>query len=293
MLRENDFVINDQNFQERCRITEINGERIGSDIGYGLVPRNYGEMPVGSIPGSITFEAVNDMALIPMEEWPERIADKVANKSQLSDIRNVANNGSPFPSLDQNGKGYCWAHSGTSAVMLLRARDNQPYVRLSAYAIACIIKNYRDQGGWGAQGLDFIRERGVPSVEFWPEKSMSRSNDNAQTWANAALHKVNEGWIDLQAAQYDRNLSAQQVGTCLLSNQPVIVDYNWWGHSVCAMDLVDAYPNRSARDASRYGVRILNSWSDQWGQNGTGVLTDRKAWPDGATAPRSITLSDL
>ena len=186
----------------------------------------------------------------------------------------------------------CWAHSCTAAAILLRAVAGMPYVRLSAYAVACIIKNYRDQGGWGAQGLDFIRERGVPSVEHWPEKSVDRSNDNPATWENAALHKVSEGFIDLDEPQYDRRLTFQQVGTCLLSNIPVVGDFNWWGHSVCVMDLVDVDTSKPATDMRRYGVRIWNSWRDSWGTNGTGVLTGSKAIPDGATAPRSIALSD-
>lgn len=292
MLRDDDFVINDENWRERCLVREVNGEKVGSEIGYGLVPRNYGAVPVGSMEGSVTFEAVTDMPLIPMEEWPERIAEKVAKKSQLSDIWRTANNGGPIPSLDQNGRGYCWSHSAVTAAITLRAVANMPYVRLSAYAVACIIKNYRDEGGWGAQALDWIIKHGVPSVEFWPEKSVNRNNDNEAMRANASLHKISEGWIDLQAAQYDRTLSAQQVGTCLLSNVPGIFDYNFWRHSVGGHDLVDVYPNRSARDLRRYGVRIKNSWTDSYGTQGWGVLTDSKAWPDGATAPRSIMLSN-
>lgn len=184
-------------------------------------------------------------------------------------------------------------YSGTAAVMLLRAKANMPYVRLSAHAGACIIKNYRDQGGWGAQGLDRLRSHGQPSVQHWPEKSMNRSNDKPETWENAALHKVTEGFIDLDAAQYDRKLSFQQVLTCLLRNIPVIADFNHWGHSVCLMDAVDFAPNKSNRDESRYAVRLINSWTDNWGTRGTGVLTGRKAIPDGATAPRAVVVSDL
>ena len=168
-----------------------------------------------------------------------------------------------------------------------------PYVRLSAHAGACVIKNYRDQGGWGAQGLDRLRSHGQPSVQFWPEKSMNRANDKPGTWENAALHKVTEGFIDLDAAQYDRKLSFQQVLTCLLRNIPVIADFSHWGHSVCLMDAVDFAPNKSNRDESRYAVRLINSWTDNWGTRGTGVLTGRKAIPDGATAPRAVVVSDL
>jgi hypothetical protein len=279
MLQPDDFIVNDSNIPD--------GKR-------GLIPRDYSANPLGSYEGSTVFGALNEeLPLIDWQEMPDRIAEKVANKSQLSDIRNRGDNGRPIKSLDQNGQGYCWMYSGTMAAMLLRAKANMPHVRLSGHAGACIIKNFRDQGGWGAAGLDRLMSHGQPSIEFWPEKSMRREHDNPRTWENAALHKVLEGWIEIEAAQYDRNLSFQQTLTSLLYDIPVIGDYNHWGHSVCLMDAVDVYPNKRATDPGRYGVRLINSWTDNWGNNGTGVLTDRKAVPDGATAPRSITLSDI
>lgn len=180
--------------------------------------------------------------------------------------------------------GNCWAHSPTIATMLLRAKANMPYVRLSAYAIACIIKQYRDEGGWGAHALDFISTKGVPSVEFWPEKSMARTNDKPETWANAKTHRVTEGWADISAAVYDRDLTFDQVATALLLNFPVIGDFNWWGHSICLMDLVEV-------ERGSFGVRFINSWSDKWGENGEGILQGKKAIPDGATAARVTTAS--
>lgn len=245
-------------------------------MGHGLIPRNYSLYPRGCY-GSV--QAV-DMPIIPKSEWSDRIREKVAAKSQLSDIRLTGNNGGIIPSVDQGQRGYCWAHSGTSATILLRAAMGQPYVDLSAYAIACIIKNYRDEGGWGAAGLDFITARGIPSGQFWPQKSVDRANDNPATWANAALHKVAEGWVDLVPAAYDRKLSFEQVATCLLCNIPVIADYNFWSHSVCLMDLTEPSPGR-------FGVRLWNSWGDSWSDRGMGLLDPQKAPPDGATAPRT------
>jgi hypothetical protein len=225
------------------------------------------------------FAPPAELPLIPRSEWSDRIKEQERLKSRLSDIRGS------IPSLDQNGQGYCWAYSTTSCVMLLRAKANQPYVRLSAHAVACKVKNFRDEGGWCGLSAKFQREQGCPSVDFWPEKSMSRSHDKPETWANAALHKVTEDWVDLGKAVYDQNLTFDQVATCLLSGVPCAVDFNWWSHSVCAVDLVEVEPGS-------FGLRILNSWSDSWSERGMGVLRGSKAIPTGAVALRVTGASD-
>ncbi len=277
----------------------------------GLVPRDLTKFPCyGS---ALPYEAV-DVPLIPQSEWADRVADKTAGKRQMSDIRLTGNNGGVIPSQDQNGKGYCWAHNPTGAVMLLRAVMGMPYVGLSAYAVACMIKNFQDEGGWAALGLDFITLKGVPSEEFWPMRSMSRSNNNAATWENAAKHKCVEGWVDLNAAVYDRKLTDQQICSLILSGIPVCGDFNWWGHSVCIMDLVNGSTQlgitRSPSSGKLmelaefemawgmqnpvtmgFGKRIWNSWGDSWSDRGMGILTGSKALADGAVAPRAVTAS--
>ena len=240
----------------------------------GLVPRDFSAMPMRAV----------QMPLIPRSEWSARIKQMEAEKSRLSDIRLTGNNGQPIPSLDQGNKGYCWAHSTTHAVMLLRAVNNLPYVPLSAYAVACIIKGYQDEGGWSALSLDFAVNRGIPSQDKWAQGSMSRSNDNPETWANAALHKVSESWVDVAAPVWDRDLNFDQVATCLLSRIPVAVDLMWWGHAVCALDLVETSPGQ-------FGIRIWNSWGDSFGDRGMGVLAGSKAIPDNAVALRAVTAS--
>ena len=278
--------INDENYVNHLGVSVD-----GKPVGYGLIPRNYSLNPVGYAEGSKTFDAVEDMPLIPWEEIPERIAEKDAEESWLDDMRMRGQDGGPIPSLDQNGFPYCWSFSVTSAAMLLRMSAGLPPVRLCGTANAAMIKNFVQEGGWGALALERGMSIGIPSVEFWKEKSMSRSNDNPATWINAGLHKIGEGWIDLHAAVYDRQLSAQQSATCLLQNVPGIFDYPWWSHSVCGVRLLDVHKDRSARDISRYGIRIWNSWSDNWGTKGMGDLVDGRAWPGGGVAPRTITIS--
>lgn len=196
--------------------------------------------------------------------------------------------------------GNCWAHSTTSAALVGRAKDGQPYADLSAYAIACIIKNYRDEGGWNGESMKFLRERGCPTSEFWAQQSTSRSNDNPKTWENAALHKMSE-WEDIDEGDFD-----MQATHCLLGN-PHALDLNWWSHSICGCDLVDGTATFNAggmrtetgktMDAiefdqiwetdtygAAFGIRIWNSWGDSWEQAGMAVLTEGKARNNGAIA---------
>lgn len=175
----------------------------------------------------------------------------------------------------------CWAHSTAHAVTALRARDNQPYVPLSAFAIAATIKKGRDQGGWGAQSLEFVQERGIPSQDLWPQLQTDyRKYDRPEVWANAALHKVTEGWVDLQARVYDRSLTWKQVQTLLLSRTPVVCDYNWWRHSVCALRLLSV-------ERGSEGVLIWNSQLPK-PQDAFKIIRGNRAVPDAAVAPTVV-----
>jgi len=295
-------VINDDNWRDHVDPAVVNGEYKSK----GLIPRNYDIHPPGCYKSAPPLTAL-DFPLIPRSEWVERIEEMERTKSRLSDIRRIGNFGKPIPALDQDGVGYCWNHSVTGAVILSRAVMGLPYVRLSAFFIGCLIKNYRDEGGWGALALDFVTEKGVPDVKFWPEKSMQKSNDNAECRANALLHKVTEGFADLASPQWSRNLSEDQAMTLLLCRFPVISDFNWWSHSVCAIDPIITTKGKANRKGlmstdfesldlhnpkdlevygAAFGKKILNSWTDQWGDMGEGNLEGTKAILDGGCAPR-------
>lgn len=303
-LYPGEIVIHDGNVQQH--------KQPPSGQGFGLVPRNYNTHPVGCYGAILPYHAVT-FPLIDRSEWSQRAKDQIAAGARISDLRLKGNNGQPIPSRDQNGKGYCWAHSGVTVTICDRLVRNLPYADLSAYAVACIIKNYRDEGGWGAQGVDFLASRGVPTAQFWPQQSMSKANDNAATWADAAKHKTTEGWIDLAAAQYDRNLSFEQRISLCLTGCAQVADFNWWSHSVCQVDAVDgaaqwgitradsgklmattefdAYWGMSHPVTGGWGVRIWNSWGDSWSAQGMGTLTGNQAEADGGVAILSTTLS--
>lgn len=273
------LVINDDNYK---KFIDGQGARVnGQMMSRGLVPRNLTTQPVGYLSAAPAWS--KDVPTIPKSEWSDIIKFNTETKSRLIDIRNIGDNGRPIKSLDQNGQGYCWAYGTVGAQTILRAKSNLPYRRLSAHAVACKIKNFRDEGGWGALSLDYIAKYGTPTVEYWKEKSMSRQYDTEETWRDASLRKITEGWVDLNAAVYDRDLSFEQMMTLLLMKIPVVCDFNWWGHCVVALDAVEI-------ERGSFGPLIWNSWTDGWGDNGTGVLQGSKGIPDNAVAPRAITV---
>ena len=259
------ITIDDSNYLGYAKPPLLDGEPRAS----GLVPRDLETHPIGCYAAAKPFP--RDL-LIPRTEWRDRLEQQKRDRARLIDVRNRGKFGEPIPALDQDGKGYCWAHSSVSACLLARAAQGEPWVDLSAFAVACIIKNYRDQGGWGAASLDFIAERGVPTSEFWPQQSMSRANDKPETWENAKLHRFVE-WYDLKTRDLDEFVTA------LLLGWPVVSDFNWWGHSVCTMCLEQV--GDKIADLETW---ILNSWGDGWSQHGAGKLKGSKALPDDAIA---------
>lgn len=268
LVKPGDFVIDDRTDNDKIYAPVINGEVKA----HGLVPRDYSKYPAEM------FAPPADMPIIPRSEWDARINEQEERQSSLEHYRNAGLNGRPVPSLDQDGQGYCWAYSTTACVMLARMVANQPYVRLSAHAIGCKVKGFRDEGGWCGLSAKFHREVGCPSVEFWKEKSMARSNDRAETWANAAKHKVTEDWVDLTRAVHSQNLAVEQIASCLLTNNPCALDYDEMAHSMCGFRWTRV-------EAGVYAPKVWNSWTDGWGNNGTGII-NRRWTVDGAVCLR-------
>lgn len=309
MIHPNEKIITDTNYhREANAYIDENGRRKK-----GLVERDWDETPQGHYRGEVGMHAVDDLPTFDPKDFGKLIQLQLEEGRRLSDFRAVRGpNGGMIPARDQNGRGYCWRHSGSGANLLLRARQNFPYVDISPYAGACLIKRYRDEGGWGAQGLDDIMNFGDATSKFWPQQAVDSRYDTPEMRADAARHKITEGFIDMGSPQYDRKLTVNQMISCLLACIPVIVDFNWWGHSVCAMDVVSGVSQWGVTRADSgklldlkefnlfwgvdtlmmgLAIRILNSWGDSWSESGAGLLTGSRAVPDGATAPRLTSYS--
>ncbi len=240
--------------------------------GMGLIPRDFMRCPVGYLPCARPF----DLPLATDEQIEEAIVRQAAEKSSPKDVVFREN----MEALDQNGQGYCWAYSTTSGIMLARAIVGLGYKRLSAHMIACIIKGYRDQGGWNSQSVEFAAQHGVASVDTWPEKSMSRSNDTPAMREEAKTRTVIE-YMDLADSGPDLK---RQMATCLINNIVIATDYNWWGHSVLA-----AYLKKWGAGGANFTTEILNSWAKTWSDRGWGELSGSRALPNGAIAIRATT----
>ena len=262
-------VINDSNIHDYLP----GGKHAGPS--YGGLPRDYAAYPCGYL-GAIAepfHPSIND--LFSDSEIEDRIEDQEKNQSSLEHVSERSGpNGGPIPSLDQNGQGYCWAYSTTMAVMLVRAADGLPYKRLSGHMVGCVVKGYRDEGGWNSQSLKFASEKGIASIETWAEKSMARGNETPAMWADAASNRVTEWWdIDLQ----DRGLVRRIQAYFLLSNVPYMADRNRWSHSTTDARLIGWNPLK---------IRGRNSWTDGWGNRGWFDMEGSMADVDGINAPR-------
>lgn len=303
------YIINDANFETAAAppgfstVAEAKAAAGTDQNHFGLVPRDYSTHPLCYSKRAVTL----DMPLIPRDQIVERIKEGHAKKQFLSYYRRTGGpNGGMIKSLDQNGQGFCWMYDPVIALMLLRAAQNLPYVRLSAHGPACLVKNFRNEGGWAALALEHLTQFGVPSVQFWPEKSMSRANVTEEMKANALLHRPAETFIDLVPSVYNRNLTEDQRLTCLVTNTPVCADRNRWSHSTVDMELVlsqEAQQNPSMlatrlqdldlddeRDAAAFYAVIStkgwNSWTDNWGDQGEFVMEGGLQRMDGGGAIR-------
>lgn len=245
-------------------------------VSYGCIPRDYSVQP------ATIFAAPSDIKVIPESDWDAYYDEQEASKSSLE--HNFLPGSQPaFVNLDQDGFGYCWAHSTTQAMMLTRLYMGLDKVRLSAFAVAAKIKGFKDEGGWGALSAKFATDTGIPSCDVWPEQAMDRKLDNAATWADAAKNKITTQYVDLTRDVYDQNLTKQQLATCLFLNMSGPVDFNWWSHSVAAVRWVRI-------EKGNWGLLILNSWKG-WGRFGLGVLKGSQSIPDGALAIRATTIN--
>lgn len=261
--------INDDNFDQYIDHT-VDGEKKSR----GLIPRNFSTHGPGCYSVAPVFSTAG---LLPETEWASRLRDQQQAGTDLFVLREMYYDF--LQSLDQDGFGYCWMFSTVKAMMYTMARAQGGLGtkdRLSAWMGASIVKNYRDEGGWGAESLEFVAKNGIATLEEWPQGaggSGARKYDTPEMRANAAKRKITEWWDGTES----RSQNTKIMVTAFLLGLAPVLDFNWWSHSVCGCRLVSLDP---------LTIDIDNSWSPSAGTKGIYRLTGNKAIPDSIVVPR-------
>lgn len=237
----------------------------GVKVGRGLVPRDYSKVPRGSgkYTAQFKFPSMSEREQKELIEERERKGATLRERAKRGGVKVKNQKQTPL----------CWAFACTSAVEVVRAVQKQKYVSLSPASAAALITGYQYRGGYGLEAMEFMSEYGLVPSEYWDDTSFNRRLDNERTRAEREKFKASEWW---ELEEYNLN----QLTTALLNDFPVAIGLSWWGHEVLLLDPV-ILSNGSI------GYYFQNSWSENWGENGFGILTPEKSRGD-MMAPRSV-----
>lgn len=241
----------------------------------GTFPRDYGKVPYGSL----EFAPSMSVPLIPMSEWPDRIADLERQKATLKHV--WADSG--IGVWNQGQVSYCHAFSAVMAVAVQRAMMGLPYKSLSASSVGGPVTGWRNAGAYIHDDLKQMVSGGVATTDFVPMLT-TRLADAKPGWREDALKNRVVEFYDVPPRNF------QVHGSLLLQLIPVSVGLNYWGHAVMDMVLRDVYPSKSATDTERYGVEFLNSWGEAYGERGFGVRVGSRKFADSIYAVRQSSL---
>jgi hypothetical protein len=244
-----------------------------ADLGFGCVPRDFAVDPVEMRDSPDGIKTYSDAELRDIYDAAER------DESSLEHILLRAVERGEFEFLDQASFPDCWTHSTAHAIMLDRLKQNLPYVKLNAVAVATLLN--QTNGGWSGLSMKFAREHGFPvcgpGPGEWPYQSR-RGKDTPELRASMKLHRDLEDWYDLGRREWDQKLARAQLAACLSDNLPCPSDYNRFGHAMLSLRWIPALN----------GPLTLNSWKG-FGYHGLCVLADMV--PDNAVALRASTPS--
>jgi hypothetical protein len=261
-------LIGDHNAHEYTTAPVVDGVQMS----FGRIPRDYLVDGFASGPYLTAFPSE---LIIPRSEWKERIQEKDAKKSWITNICDSV--GSKVK--DQNGTNYCWINAPTRCLEITRIMAGEPQVVLSPASAGGPIKGFSNVGGWGTEGIKWIAENGVCPVENWPANAISRQYYTADNKAVAMKYRI-DSWWDLHPNSFDELVS------CALQDIPVAIGLSWWSHEVTfTFAAIDKNGNVVGG--------IDNSWGTGWGDNGRGLLTESKSRPDDANAVRTAIPSKL
>jgi hypothetical protein len=147
-------------------------------------------------------------------------------------------------------------------------------VELSPASVGAPIKNFRNNGGWGTEGLAYIATHGLVPASLWPCNAIDRKYDTPAANAERGSYRVTE-WDDM--APNRAHMFSQ-----VLNGHPVAIGLNWWSHEVTALAIV--------WEDNGWSLIFANSWGTDYGVDGFGKLRGSKQVPDDACSPRVVTI---
>ena len=229
--------------------------------------RGAGEYAYGDVAAPFPREL-----LIPRSEWQARIQEMEERRTRVSDQVEQAG----LPCKNQANTNYCWINSPVHCIEIKRVLQNQEMVILSPASAGGPITGYRNVGGWGRTGLEYLVQYGCVPVDRWPANAIDRRYNTAENRQLAMKYRVVE-WFEIRPRNIDEMMS------CLLRRIPISVGLNWWRHQVTYYDPVWV--------SGQPGIRHRNSWGMSWPQAGAGgyaILQGSRMLPDDAVAPATV-----
>jgi hypothetical protein len=248
-LYKNEVIFNDETPAESLDVP------VGMGRGLDLGLRGPGEFEYGEFANPFPKEL-----LIPRSEWQARIQEMEEQKSRISDLIRLKK----FPCKNQKSTNFCWIFAPTHCVEINRLQQNQRTVSLSPASAGGPIKGYRNSGGWGLEGLQYIAKFGLVPSAKWPDTAIDKRYATPENKELALDYRVDE-WMECRPRNVDEMISM------LLRRYPGAGGYNWWSHEVTNCD-----PVWLDGDVA---VRIRNSW-ENWGDFGFGILQGSKMLAD-------------
>lgn len=228
----------------------------------GCLPRS---TMYGACPGTVKSKDI--FPRIPRSEWVRMI--KEGKGTFLQDLAKGV-----LPVHDQNGKSLCWMHGSVRSLELVKIYENQKPELLSAECAAFMITGGRDRGGYPEEALEQLRTKGTCTESMWPRNQLT-DRSAMEGWKLELPYNVILDWMEVE------NFDDQM--TLALNRVPVPIGLGWWGHLVCQLG-----PELGPDDEPL--IVFDNSWGEDWGDNGRGLLNERQGTADlGAFAPISAT----
>ena len=179
---------------------------------------------------------------------------------------------------NQASTNFCWGNAGCGGMELCILMEGGPLLDLSAAYACCGVNGGRNQGGSGISWVEWAHENGVCTSQFWQTNMVaSPSRATADAKANAMKHKL-ELLNEFDPGDYD------SINASIVMDEPVTVGIPAWSHEILITRLtIDSRGNIK---------RIFdNSWGDDWGNKGRGILDGRMDVFDEAAAIVAVSLS--